>query len=147
MTGGGGAPPPPPVQSSLVDDYNDQVEVLQERYGSSVEVARLQKVRQRGLLLRFCSWPNFAPVVMPYCDVVALTSYEIIDGQRSQPNVLGYVCQQALLEVLGERAGERLIPVGHVVIEAPLDGDAQFALLRRVHPDLKAAAVDLLGEA
>ncbi len=130
-----------------MDDYNDQVEVLQERYGTGVEVLRLQKLRHRGLLIRYCSWPNFAPVVMPYCDVVALTSFELVDGQRTQPGVLGYVCQQALLDVLGERAAERLIPVGHVVIDTPLDGDRQYALLRRVHSDLKAAAVELLGEA
>lgn len=129
-----------------MDSFNDQVEVLQERYGSGVEVSRLQKSRQRGLLIRFCSWPNFAPVVMPYCDVVALTSFDLVDGQRTQPGVLGYVSQEALLDVLGDRAAEHLIPVGHVVIETPLDGDRQYALLRRVHADLRTAAIELLGE-
>lgn len=130
-----------------MDDYNAQIEVLQEKYGTGFEVARLQKVRHRGILIRYCAWPNFAPVVMPFCDVVALTSFEVIDGQRSQPNVLGYVSHKALLDALGERAGERLIPVGHVVVETALDGDGQYALLQRVHADLKSAAVELLGEA
>lgn len=127
-------------------DYNEQVHVLQERYGGGFEISPLQKVRHRGILIRYCSWPNFAPVVMPYCDVVALTSFDLVDGQRTQPGVLGYVSQQALLEVLGERAAEHLIPFGHVVVAASLDGDGQYALLRRVHADLKAAAIELLGE-
>ncbi len=130
-----------------MEDYNTQAGALQERYGSGVEVSRLQKARHRGLLVRFCCWPNFAPVVMPFCDVVALTGFDLVDGKRSKEHVLGYVSQHSLLQTLGDRVSHRRAPARHLVVECALDGDGQYLLLRGVRPDLKTAASDLLGEA
>lgn len=129
-----------------MDDYNTQAGALRQRYGSDFEVSRLQRARHRGLLVRFCCWPNFAPVVMPFCDVVALTGFDLVDGRRSKEHVLGYVSQQTLLEALGDRVSRRRAPTRHLVVEGALDGDGQYRLLRRVRSDLKTAASDLLEE-
>ncbi|GEM_PF-7114707 len=130
-----------------VDDYNTQAGALRDRYGSGVEVSRLQKARHRGLLVRFCLWPNFAPVVMPFCDVVALTGFDLVDGKRSKEHVLGYVSQHLLLEMLGDRVSHHRAPTRHLIVECAIDGNGQYLLLLGVRPDLKSAATDLLGEA
>ena len=84
---------------------------------------------------------------MPFCDVVALTGFDLIDGKRSEQHVLGYVSQQALLDVLGDRVSRRRAPLRHLVVEDETDGETQYRLLRHVHPDLKTAAAELLEEA
>ena len=84
---------------------------------------------------------------MPFCDVVALTGFDLVDGKRSKEHVLGYVSQELLLGVLGDCVSRRRAPTRHLVVEGALDGDGQYRLLRRVRPDLKTAASDLLEEA
>lgn len=128
-----------------VDEFNAQAEALAGRYGGGFEVCRLQKAPHRGLLVRYCLWPNFAPVVMPFCDVVALTGVDLVDGKRSRQYVVGCVSQQALLDELGERVARRRPPARHLVIERELDGDGQYRLGLHVHPD--PAASELLEEA
>lgn len=130
-----------------MDDYNAQAATLAGRYGGAIEVCRLRKVRRRGLLVRFCFWPNFAAAVLPHCDVVALTQFDLVDGRPAEPAVLGYVSRRALLAALGDRVARRRAPVRHLVLPAPLDGEAQYRLLRHVRPDLKSAAEDMLEEA
>jgi len=129
-----------------VDEYNDYTDDLAKRYGPGFFVGQLEKVRRGGLLVRFCVWPNFGPVVMPICDVVALTEGPEAARRLPKNNVLGYVCLDAVIEALGAAVSHRGIPFEHLVVEKPADGDAQFRILQRARPKIGPAATDALGE-
>lgn len=128
-----------------MDDYNLHTVELAARYGAGVFVSVLDQVKRGVLLVRFCVWPNFGPVVMPICDVVALTEGPQAHIRQPKRNVVGYVGQTGIVEVLGTAISRRPAPFEHLVIEKTIEGEVWLAILDRARPKIGPAATDALG--
>ncbi len=129
-----------------MDDYNAHTAEFSERYGAATFVSPLEQVKRGGLVVRFCIWPNFGPIIMPVCDVVCLTEGPQAARRIPKVNVLGYVSLDAVIEALGTALSHRGIPFEHLVVEQAASGDAQFRILQRARPKIGPAATDALGE-
>lgn len=129
-----------------MDDYNSHTDELAQRYGKALFVAELEQIKRGGLLVRFCIWPNFCPLVMPICDVVCLTEGPQAMRRIPKQNVLGYVSQETVVAALGAAVSHRGIPFEHLVVEKTAVGDAQFRILQRARPKIGPAATDAIGE-
>ena len=105
------------VEQGHAGEYNELAEVLRGDLRSTHLVCKLLLAERQGRRVSFCSWADFAPFVMPPCDVVDVVSLRRMNGKIVGGASTGYIAQTRLFGLLADLVREVRVPVPYFICD------------------------------